>query len=102
MNTQTIKDIYETKTGSALYRAGYRLGRDGHWRRTIDSAGCGLSPREQDINRRGGRDYGSNADVILSREIADAKARIDGFDAEEIDSNHDLSWLAQWIRDATR
>jgi hypothetical protein len=99
---ETINEICETHTGAALYVAGYRLHTDGHWRKLIDSAACGLTPAEQEINARGGRDYGTDANVILGREIADAKARLAEYADDEIEASSELYWLRSWLKDATQ
>jgi len=95
MKQSTITAQYQGRTGAALYAAGYRLGTDGHWRRTIDSGGTGLTPCEQEINRKGGRDYGKDADQIFWAEVADLSGWLEQFAPD--DDRREAWWVRQWL-----
>ena len=99
MKQDTIEKIYQTRDGSLLYRADYRLHADGHWRRTIDSR-CTLTSDEQRINNAGGVDYGKDTAVILGAEIKEAREIISEYTDEEIQSNPSLRFFSDWLKDA--
>lgn len=83
----------------ALDSADYRE-HAGEWFMEIDSHGCGLTSVEQEINARGGLNFGTDAAQILRDRVADTRDYIEQFSAEEISDYSQLEWLADWIASA--
>lgn len=75
-----------------LEQAGYKI-VESHWRKPIDSRGSfALADWEQELNRKGGRDYGdafdTNTRAILRQELEQAEFLLE--DAGE-------KWRADWV-----
>ena len=76
-----------------LYRRGYRWTSTG-WTKEINSHGLGLLSYEQEINRRGGRQYGRDSAALLNAEISDVQMYVHAGRA----SDSEEEWLADALK----
>lgn len=82
-----------------LNRAGYRShGRT--WRMLIHADGPpGLSTTEQEINRKGGRSYGTDAGALLRDTADEFRMILSEFSTDEIAESDLLTFYRDWLND---
>ena len=91
-----------TKAHELLIEAGLRRDDRGHWRSKIDGSGFPLTASEQEVNRRGGRDHGTDAREILSWLSEDTHHWLDQFRPDERNLPRDIEFWREWAQNAER
>jgi hypothetical protein len=81
---------------TALIKAGFAI-KNNHWRKLVEGKGLPLTADEQEMNRRGGKDYG-HADYATSRAILMEALEYAEYAAEE----YGETWRNDWIDQARK